>query len=83
MGMNLREGFWLTELRTIPQGHFSYRAVAQEMARLAQKRYPFLKDLKTGKEKYVNDADYSSNLERLKAMAHIQEKLSQIEDKYS
>lgn len=83
MGMNLREGFWVTELRTIPQGHFSYRTIAQEMARLAQKRYPFLKDLENGKEEYVNNSDYSDNLERLEAMQHIQKKLTRIEDKYS
>lgn len=79
MGMNLREAFWVTELRTIPQGHFSYRTIAQEMFTLAQGRYPFLKDLKGGQEHYVNDGDYSKNLERLQSMQNIQRKLVAME----
>lgn len=83
MGMNLREAFWVTELRSIPQGHFSYRTIAQEMFVQAQKRYPFLKDLKAGQQQYVNSEDYSKNLERLSAMQNIEKKLAQIEEKYS
>jgi len=33
MGMNLREAEHMTELRTTPQGHPSYRQICQEMAR--------------------------------------------------
>ncbi|MBI2499707.1 FAD-dependent thymidylate synthase [Candidatus Woesearchaeota archaeon] len=40
MGMNPRELMHLTEIRTIPQGHSSYRKVAQKMHALASKRNP-------------------------------------------
>ncbi len=83
MGMNLREGFWVTELRTVPQGHFSYRTIAQEMYKQAQKRYPILKGLEFKKSHYVNLDDYSQNLERMQAMQRIQVGLAQIEEKYS
>ncbi len=83
MGMNLREGFWLTELRSVPQGHFSYRTVAQDMFLKAQKRYPFLKRLKAMKEHHVDMSDRSKNLERMEAMQRIQAKLAKLEEKYS
>ena len=38
MGMNLREFQHLSELRTQPAGHFSYRAMVMEMARELDKR---------------------------------------------
>jgi len=38
MGMNLREFQHLSELRTVPQGHYSYRAMTMEMARELEKR---------------------------------------------
>lgn len=83
MGMNLREGFWLTELRSVPQGHFHYRTIAQKMYQVAQKRYPFLKNLGFKAEQYVNMEDYSHNLERMEAMQRIEKKLAEVEEKYS
>ncbi len=83
MGMNLREGFWLTELRSVPQGHFSYRTVAQDMFLKAQKRYPILKKLKAMKEHHVDMSDRSQNLERMEAMQRIQAKLAKLEERYS
>ena len=83
MGMNLREGFWMIELRSVPQGHFSYRTIAQDMFLQAQKKYPFLKDLNEMKEHYVDFTDRSQNLERMEAMQRIQAKLAKLEDKES
>jgi len=83
MGMNLREAFWLSELRSTPQGHFSYRTVAQDMFIKACEVYPFLKDLKEKKGQYVDMSDRSQNLERMEAMQRIQTKLAAIENKYS
>jgi len=79
MGMNLREAFWLTELRSVPQGHFSYRTLAQDMFLKAAARYPFLKDL-SAKSHYVDMSDRSQNLERIEAMQRIQVKLSKLDD---
>lgn len=83
MGMNLREAFWLTELRSVPQGHFSYRTIAQDMFLKASKVYPFLKNLKAMNNHFVDMSDRSKNLERMEAMQRIQVKLAAIEDKYS
>ncbi|OGE32190.1 hypothetical protein A2631_05765 [Candidatus Daviesbacteria bacterium RIFCSPHIGHO2_01_FULL_44_29] len=83
VGMNLREAFWFTELRSVPQGHFSYRTVAQDMYLKAQEVYPFLKGLKPTKTHYVDMSDRSRNLERMEAMQRIEVKISQIEEKYS
>lgn len=83
MGMNLREAFWMTELRSVPQGHFSYRTIAQDMYLKAKERYPFLKNLKNKQHEHVDMSDRSQNLERMEAMQRIQVKLSQIEEKYS
>lgn len=82
MGMNLREGFWMTELRSVPQGHFSYRTIAQDMYIKACKVYPFLKKLSFGQEEFVDMSDRSKNLERIEAMQKIQVRLAQFEDKY-
>jgi len=43
MGMNLREFQHLSELRTQPAGHHSYRAMTMEMARQLQARDPWTK----------------------------------------
>jgi thymidylate synthase ThyX len=40
--MDLQELYYITELRTQPQGHISYRRVAYEMARLGTDLYPQL-----------------------------------------
>ncbi len=83
MGMNLREAFWMTELRSVPQGHFSYRTIAQDMFIKAQEVYPFLKSLNFGKDQFIDMSDRSQNLERMEAMQKIQLRLAQIEEKHS
>jgi len=40
--MDLQELYYMTELRTQPQGHISYRRVAYEMAKVGTKLYPEL-----------------------------------------
>lgn len=44
MGMNLREAEHMTELRTTPQGHPSYRKVCQEMAAQILEACPWAKE---------------------------------------
>lgn len=83
MGMNLREAFWMTELRSVPQGHFSYRTIAQDMFVKAVKRYPFLKNLTSGNHHHVDMSERRQNLERMEAMQRIQVKLASLEEKYS
>lgn len=56
MGMNLREAMHLLELRTIPQGHPSYRKVAQEMHRQLLARHPEF----AAEMKFVDYNDYAS-----------------------
>jgi len=41
MGMNLREMQHLSELRTQPAGHFSYRSMVMEMTKQVQTTYPW------------------------------------------
>lgn len=88
MGMNLRECFWVSELRSIPQGHFSYRTVARDMFIKAAEVYPFLQHLRAesdsdGQQQFVDMSDRSQNLERMEAMQRIQVKLAEVEEKYS
>lgn len=40
--MNLRECFWMLELRTIPEGHPSYRETCQQMFRELERVFPTL-----------------------------------------
>jgi thymidylate synthase ThyX len=40
--MDLKELYYITELRTKPQGHISYRRIAYEIYLLAQQRFPEL-----------------------------------------
>ncbi len=54
MGMNFREAMHLLELRTIPQGHPSYRKMCQEMHRQIKQKYHDLADLM----KFVDYNDY-------------------------
>jgi hypothetical protein len=63
MQMNAREAMHLIELRSGPQGHPSYRRIAQEMARLIrdQAGHPGIADAMT----YVDFSD--TDLERLEA----------------
>jgi thymidylate synthase ThyX len=51
-GMNLREFQHLSELRTQPAGHFSYRSMTMEMARQVSEKYPWA-------EKAFGFVDYS------------------------
>jgi thymidylate synthase ThyX len=54
LGINDREAFHLLELRTIPQGHPTYRAAAQEMHRLIAAR----SEWKAAAMNYVDYNDY-------------------------
>ncbi|MEK9179428.1 MAG: FAD-dependent thymidylate synthase, partial [Patescibacteria group bacterium] len=67
--MSLREAVHLSELRSIPQGHFSYRKIAQEIAKQTIKKYPLL-----GKYlfKFVDYKEY--RLERLEAFERVAKK---------
>ena len=61
MQMNAREAMHLTELRSQPQGHPTYRRVAREMHRLIAEAHPAIGAAFT----YVSDEDVE--LERLEA----------------
>ncbi|MDP3947270.1 MAG: FAD-dependent thymidylate synthase [bacterium] len=51
---NLRQFFWETELRTIPEGHPDYRAVEQEKVRLVLAKLPAIGEfLKANMQQYV------------------------------
>ncbi len=52
--INLRALYWLSELRSTPQGHPTYRYIAQEMARLAKQAHPLLARYMT----FVDNSDY-------------------------
>lgn len=69
MRMNLRAIIHMTELRASPQGHPTYRKVAQEMVRRVSEQFPLL-----GKHcfSYVDFQDYA--LERLDAFRKIEKK---------
>jgi hypothetical protein len=49
----LRQFFWETELRTIPQGHKDYRKIEQEKAKIVKNIYPII-----GKYLLVDFNDY-------------------------
>lgn len=67
MGMNLREFQHLSELRTIPQGHFSYRAMTMEMARELEKREPWTKIT----HEFVNYSDPGNKISRANEQGRI------------
>ena len=67
--LNLREAYHLIELRSAPQGHPTYRAVAQEMFRQIQAVHPTL----TAGMSFVDMSNYA--LERLSAEQRLDEKL--------
>ncbi|MDQ3239125.1 MAG: FAD-dependent thymidylate synthase [bacterium] len=71
--LNVRALTHMVELRSIPQGHPSYRKVAQEMAMLVSAKYPLL-----GKHvfKFVDYNDY--DLERLDAFRKIEKKANKL-----
>jgi thymidylate synthase ThyX len=61
MHMNAREAMHLIELRSTPQGHPTYRRVAQQMHRLIEERHPAVGAA-------MSFADHSNvDLERLEA----------------
>jgi thymidylate synthase ThyX len=68
---NLREFFWETELRTIPQGHPHYRKIEQEKAKIIQKIYPLI-----SKYLLVDFQDYE--FARRESVKKIEEKLKKI-----
>ncbi len=74
--LNLREAFHLIELRSVPQGHASYRRVAQEMFRQIKKVHPIFAEYM----RYVNLEERDS-LGRLKSELRTQEKLAALSKK--
>ncbi len=71
--MNLREAVHLTELRSSPQGHPTYRKVAQEIAKRIIEKYPTLGKLAL---KFVDYNDY--HLERLQAFRRLEKKAKKL-----
>jgi len=63
---NLRQLFWLTELRSTPQAHPKYRRVAQEMYAQTVEKYPFMAELNS-QQSYVMQDSNDNNLVRLDA----------------
>ena len=76
MQFNLREAYHLIELRSVPQGHPSYRHVVQEMFRQIKAVHPALVQYM----RYVN-LDELDALGRLKGELRTREKLDAIEKK--
>ncbi len=70
MGMNLRELQHLTELRSQPQGHYGYRAIAMMMARLVIKREPWTARFL----QFVDYSDPGGKIARAREQARIQGK---------
>jgi dTMP kinase len=67
IGMNLREFQHLSELRTIPQGHFGYRAMTMEMARQLDKRDEWSKTT----HEFVDYSDPGNKISRAKEQSRI------------
>ncbi len=67
MGMNLREFQHLSELRTQPAGHFSYRSMTMEMAKALEKRDPWTKRV----YEFVDFSDPGNKISRAKEQAKI------------
>lgn len=72
MKMNAREAFHLCELRSTIQGHWSYRMVAQEMARAIGKVHPAIGD------GMMIDWTESGEMARMKAEQRQEEKLKKL-----
>ena len=66
--LNLREAFHLCELRSSPQGHPTYRRVAQDIARCISEAHPTL----AAAMRFVDYGDYA--LERLDAEKRLDKK---------
>jgi len=73
MKMNIREAIHMSELRSIPQGHPSYRHVAQEIAKEISKKIPLL-----GKYGFLFTDYKNYELERLSAFKRIQEQAKKL-----
>ena len=69
MRMNLRAVIHMAELRASPQGHPTYRKVAQEMARVVGERFPLLGSAAFS---FVDHSDV--DLERLEAFRRLEKK---------
>ena len=67
LGMNLREFQHLTELRTQPSGHFSYRAMTMEMANQLKKRDEWAERA----IEFVNYSDPGNKISRAKEQSRI------------
>ncbi len=70
--MNLREAVHFTELRSISQGHPSYREIAQKVATSIIKVHPYFKPLFG----FVDYKEYA--LERLEAFNKIAQKAEKL-----
>ena len=71
LGMNLREFQHLSELRSEPAGHFSYRAMVQEMAKQVSEMHPWSKTF----YEFVDYSDPGNKLSRAKDLSRIAWKL--------
>ncbi len=67
LGMNAREFQHLSELRTQPAGHFSYRAMTMEMARKVKECYPWAE----GFLQFVDYSDPGNKISRAKEQSKI------------
>lgn len=68
MKFNLREAVHLSELRSVRQGHPTYRYIAQEIAKEITKKFPLFKEV-------LAFVDYNQyGLERLEAFKRLEEK---------
>lgn len=67
LGMNLRGFQHLSELRTQPAGHFSYRSMVMEMANQVKARYPFT----TNSLEFVNYSDPGNKISRAMEQSRI------------
>ncbi len=66
-GMNLREFQHITELRTIPQGHFGYRAMTMDMARELKARDEWSELV----NEFINYSDPGNKISRAKEQSRI------------
>lgn len=74
--LNLREAFYLCELRSTPQGHRDYRKIAHRIYEEISRVHPMF-------AKYMNFVDLKQyNMERLKAEKEIDQRIKEIEKKY-
>jgi len=74
--LNLREIYFLTELRSSQQGHSDYRKIAQQMFLKVKEVHPALAEF----IKFVDMNDYS--LERIEAEKKIDKKMEELKKKY-